>query len=828
MTGNSKAIYEKSSTSLVAQCVLIALCVALPLSLAFWVMGLSKWNLSIPWQYGNTDDIWQLTLNKVLYETGWVLSNPFLGAPDIASWHHNASAQTSALHSILMLALSPLVSDAVQMQQVYYLLNFPLICLTAFLACRLLNIGRVPSLCVGLLFAFTKFHIDEMLYSYLPNYFMVPLALVAIIWTMRGDLGSLAISPATPSPASRTWKLLGNRKFLLGLLFVFLTAISDGYYSFFTLLLLGFAVLTRVLLGDWKRPVSLIPGITYILVLFATAVALQIPLADYKNAHKSEFYPNGVEDPALAKHPFEAEVYSSSLKLLLAPNEQHHVPLLGAIGKRMVSSSNEARKFERGNYWPLGFLGALALVMSFVLLAFPAFSIKRPRNWKSGGDDEAASSLRSVLLPLILFSFLMSISGGTGTLIAFVFPTIRAYERFPVFLAFLLYLGIAWYATLKLENTSGPRRFMWLTVIVWVTVFSLYDQIPRNSRKGNEGEAQRFKADRLFVEQIESTVAPRSMVYQYPYSQYLRDSKYYGWGSFSHVRLYLHSKAIHWSNGGAKNSPADDWHLRASRLPFEELLAEVEALGFKGLVIDRSVVKDDEYDTLRQILLKRGDFLREDPVSKLAFVKLKDLGVLVTYQPDYKELLQVTVTDPTAMQAGTMPRLIESDAAKKYLKANAVAPGTVLTKAAHPELFTNSVALTRGLGDTAILPITDMLGEMRCAMRKAAKPGSGAEVVLTLTNLSNFDWKLNQGAFQLRVGVHIRQADGTMLVWDNGFRTKSEPYIKRGASQEITADLNAIPMSGLPQGSRPDMFEFELVQDGSAWFNKISCSVPLG
>ena len=49
-------------------------------------------------------------------------------------------------------------------------------------------------------------------------------------------------------------RLLRMRKFWLGLLFVVLVAMSDGYYAFFALLLLGFATLCRVVAGDWREP----------------------------------------------------------------------------------------------------------------------------------------------------------------------------------------------------------------------------------------------------------------------------------------------------------------------------------------------------------------------------------------------------------------------------------------------------------------------------------------------------------------------------------------------------------------------------------------------
>lgn len=93
--------------------IYIGLLIILPMVLGYYVLGLNHWDMSIPMIYGNGDDIWQLTLTKVLTDTGWVLSNPFLGAPEVASWHHNAAAQTSALHSVIMLGLNFFIKDPI-------------------------------------------------------------------------------------------------------------------------------------------------------------------------------------------------------------------------------------------------------------------------------------------------------------------------------------------------------------------------------------------------------------------------------------------------------------------------------------------------------------------------------------------------------------------------------------------------------------------------------------------------------------------------------------------------------------------------------------------
>ncbi|MHB1564980.1 MAG: hypothetical protein ACYCXP_13015 [Leptospirillum sp.] len=805
--------------------------------MAYQVMGLRSWNLSIPLDYTNGDAIWQFVLTKMLVNTGWVLTNPYLGAPGVAHWHNNAAAQTSALHSVLMLALSPLISDPVRLQQTYYLLNFPLICLTSFVACRLLGIARLPAFAVGLLYAFTTFRFNYVAYAFLPNYFMVPLALVSVIWILNGRFATLL----NESEVSAGWwyklmHIMRSRDFLLGFVFVLLMAVSDGYYAFFTLLLLGFAAFSRIVIGDWKRPLSLIPAGVYIVALLGAALALQWPLHEYKQTHRSEFYPHGVQDSSLIKHSMEAEVYSTSLKMMVSPIPNHRIAFVGNFGKRVAHTSDEALQFKLGSNArvSLSTLGTLLFCVALILIAIPASQravvhrTSATNQWTNPASPPNA--ILGALLSLTLFIFLCSIFGGVGTLIALVFPTIRAYNRFPIFLIFVLYLGGAWFMTQKLREPNGLRRIAWASFLIVVTLVALYDQIPIDARKGNAAMKAQFLAEDRFVQKLEAALPPDAMVYQFPYSQYLRNSKYYGWGSFAGVRLYLHSHNLRWSNGGAKNSPADDWNFRISQLPLNKLIAEVEAVGFSGFVIDRTVLNSNEYQRICRIFTSRGYEILEDAPSKISFVRLRDPGFKLVYDPTYREADHIIVSDPARLLAQSdFPELIDGTALRRLVRHDAQKINYVIRKADHPEIFVNGSTITRGLGQTVISPISDMRGKMSCTLKVSRGTDNTTNtLILTVQNQSPFNWKIGgSGEFPIRIGAHILNPNGKTLIWDNGFRIPIETYIQRNASQTFTFPIDSLPISSGVKSSGPLVAEFTLVQDSNAWFPNISCRVPL-
>lgn len=823
---------------------LLILLGALPIALGISVMGLWHWDLAIPLDYRaqNADETWQIILTKMVIDTGWVLNNPYLGAPGVAHWYDNAAAQTSAIHSILMRALSGAIPNAVKLQQVYFLLNFSLISFASYFSCRLLGIRRLPAYCIAILFAFLGYRFNFFIYSFLSNYFAVPLALVAVFWVMTGEFSRSFADPNLSSIAILRKQAVSS-KFVLGAIFVILIAISDGYYAFFTLLLLGFALVVRALSGDMKRPASLLVPVTYIVLLMATALSISRPLHNYKQSHVEEFAPNGVKDPALRRHPFEAEVYSVSLKLLVTPTPNHRVEALAKLGKKITATSDAARQYKTGAIFaPLGFLGSSLLVATFALLAIPALRSDWDRKQSPGTDEQEVKIIWASCV-LAVFIFLCSISGGIGTLIALVYPTIRAYDRFPLFLIFVLYVGAGAAITRSLRLASSARRWKISIAAIIIASLSLYDQLPNNIDKGSKEIAGRYLAERSFVQGMEDKLPAGTMVYQYPYSQWLTNSPYYGWGSFAQVRLYLHSSKLRWSNGASKNSPIDTWHANMAKLPIDQLITEAKAAGFRAFVIDRRFVPDSEYQTVMAALSAATDSPPlEDESSKLTYFSLPDPGYRVTYEDSYQQVRELQINDLALTKNASFPRLVDQHALAELIGKGEKAEPWVIDRKSHPGVFRSAAGMDRGMGESPVLPLTDMKGKIQCsASQSNVSSKSNDSWVMAITNSSDFDWILDQGQYPIRIGVHIRDSAGSMLRWDDGWRLKTDNtqnatgsstvkghlLIPKGGTARVDVSLSQLDLTGTGEGNHGLAADFRMVQDGHAWFGHLGCEIAI-
>jgi len=179
-------------------------------------------------------------------------------------------------------------------------------------------------------------------------------------------------------------------------------------------------------------------------------------------------------------------------------------------------------------------------------------------------------------------------------------------------------------------------------------------------------------------------------------------------------------------------------------------------------------------------------------------------------------------------QTAGMPRVISgfaecpggaSDPAPLYL-AHDVQPANRFEYGAN-------TSSERGTGRLPILPLTDVTGSLTCER----VPGATADndtVLLKLGNDSNFDWSLDTGKLPLRIGVHLLDSKGAMVRFDDGLRVAATGmFVPSHGTAAIRFPLSKINLASLAPEHGALTVQFQLVQDGHAWFNNMHCAVPL-
>jgi len=792
----------------------------LPLLLAVILFGAYNWDFSIPFSYGMHDGTYHLVSAKGLLENGWIFENKYLGAPGVADWHFHAAAQTSALHSVIIKVIGFFTNDAIASVQYYYFLNFSLISSTTYVAFRLAKVNSWLALSAGFIFAFLNYRlVNNLEVLFLGSYFMIPLVGLVVYWSALGEF--------TVDSKSNFKEIVFSKRFLFSLLVMIVMGTSDGYYSFFTLLLLLFSALITLLNYGSRSLINFSIPIVFAGVVLAMVTALSFPIDQYKKNHMSEFYPNGKLDEWMIKKPFEAEVYSTSLKLLVAPAYYHRNELLSDISKKIISTNNEHKENVS---WvplhPLGFLGTIFLIITFSFLAIRKID-GHSANATQFENEEHAHKLR-ILAVLSLFVFLSSIYGGVGTIVALGFPTIRAYERFIVFLIFFNMLATYYFISTRL-TLKLSRNIFFIGAIVLITFFAIWDQSPRYKSKykdasfiappnGGDVSFGGFVAEKLFIQKLESVLPKGALVYQYPYSQFLDNNKYYKGGVSGHMRAYLHSKDLHWSNGASKNSPIDIWHRTLADSDLDTILEILPQYGFNAVLIDRAVVKDDEYALIKKYVRQKiGVEIINDDNAKMAYFILPTNGFTLVFDDNYKYPNTIFIKDVELVDFSKLPSYINKEKLKVVIESYVRSKNITLNLSSITGLFDKKRYDSRIISINTPLDKALLKGDLVSSIEHIELVESGnINIVLEIKNKSNIDWKLNSGLLPISIGYHIYNKDNQLLEWDNAYRVNSKMILLSGESKNLTINIDSLNLHNLcTEGCK---LVFELVQDGNTWF----------
>lgn len=802
-----------------------------PLAIAFFAFAGNQWDFSVPFVYYRNDDVWQLILTKSLLDNGWFLNNPFLGAPAVATGYYNSAAQTSSIHSLVMKVIGIFVADAVKVQNYYYFLNFSLISVAAYVSCRLLGVSRLFAVAVGGLYALNLGRLNQPYFAFISNHFMVPLAILVVVWCakaeyIKGDeiLRFKAVFQ----------QLIKSGKFWLSYLIIFLTAISDGYYAFFTALLLGLSSLLAIFWAPRQRLANSLVPLFFAGTIIGTALLVMTPLTQYRSDNQAEFFPGGVQDPALTIHPFEAEVYAATLKTMLTPNLNHRVGWLARIGETMRKSGADARKYGYGVHGQLGSLASLFFLLLMSVFLFPKWILENKFvNDRHGVASPTHAGAVLYLLAVIAgFIFVCETLGGLGSIIAFVYPFIRAYERLSIFLIFVVLLAAAFFLTHALPQKSRHHPASVLIVAVISIIFVL-DQIPVNlARTLDLPHAKRFLAERSFVKSVESTLSPGDMIYQYPYAQYMAMSPYYGMGSQAQMRSYLHSHSLRWSNGASKNSNVDVWHRNLALLPADELMSELALFGFKGALIDRWVVKEDEFRSIANAARAIGsNRTLENSIAEMTFFGFPDYGFHLEMDRSFRLPEQIYIHKNIPLDYSRIPAYLNSEALKNILKSKDGEQTEAVIFSNHPGLLNAGLFSAMRIGFNANLEGKELLGDVDCDINMNTNANTpDAEIRFNIRNNSSRPWKLNSGSRPITLGYHIIDSDGKTIRWDNGYRVKSNALLEPGKVERMSVKIAGLGLQEFDVGK--NRIVFELLQEGNVWFgvnpiNKV-CRVKLG
>ena len=529
------------------------------LVILFWVMGLWRRDLAIPFYEFRADVIFYSSLIKGLLDNGWYLHNRFIGMPAGLNFHEFPMADN--LYYLLMKTMSFWTSDYAVILNLYFLLTFPLTVLTSLCVFRRFRVSYPPAIVGSLLFAFLPYHFWRgERHPYLASYYLVPLVVMVILWVCLGE--SLFRYRKDTSGHEWSW---ASPKGIASVVICVLVASGGVYYAFFA----GFLLLVAGVFACFRyRSLRqlLASGILSAVIVLASVINIS-PSIIY-------VYQHGGSTELMRRSPAEAEIYGLKIAQLLLPVSGHRVNFLKSLKWRYHRGAPMANENDSSSLGVFGALGFLCLI-----------------GWLVFGKSELQyAELFNSLSVLNVFAVLLGTTGGFGAIIAFAaLPQIRAYNRISVYIGFFSLFALVLLLQSLAQRWAGSRakRCVFNGALGLVLLIGILDQAAPGLIVPYEGLRPEYVSDADFIRLIEASVPEHSMIFQLPYVPFPESRPVHRMQDYDLFRGYLHSKTLRWSYGATKFSAGDAWQREVAAKPLDEMVEILAFAGFRGIYLDR-------------------------------------------------------------------------------------------------------------------------------------------------------------------------------------------------------------------------------------------------
>ncbi len=556
------------------------------LSLGYFTYNfrLSRADLTAPLCPAANDSAALLSLVKSIQESGWPWVVERVGAPGVAErfdYPLPEHAHYLFLRSILQFTDNPFLAF-----NLWAILSYPLVAVCSLAVLRAIGLSSPIAFALAMVYAFLPYHAGRVFsHTMLAHYHTVPLILLPAIWITQGrlpffkPLDEFGRRRLNPFNATTAWTIV------LGAI----VATTSPYYAFFGCFFLAVAGLYRSL-SDWSwRPI--LAGLGTAAFVSAIGFACAWPFL----RHQWEHGPN----PAVAqRNPNEAEVYSLKVTQLVLPFGGHRI---GAIGHFTQLYNAEAPLSNENRDSVLGFIGATGflILLGRLLMA------------------RAGPTLLGGLAILNVAAILLGATGGFGAIFNFaVFPQIRCYNRVCVFIAFWSLLTVG----LLVERWAGgsPKR-IWLAAL-GLLAFGLFDLTSQRQAPNHAQLQANHVAWAGFVNRVEDSLPPGSMVFQLPAASYPEAGVVHKMPDYAHLACHGYSRTLRWSFGTNRNRRWAEWHEYVASRPTPEMLELLALADFAAVYVDRRGFADNGVALVSELRERLGtEFVSSDAGEQLVF-----------------------------------------------------------------------------------------------------------------------------------------------------------------------------------------------------------------
>jgi phosphoglycerol transferase len=518
-------------------------------------------------------------------------------------------------NSTLFLIAYSVTRDTVASLNLYYLLTFPLAFVSAYWVFGRLKLPDPFRFGSATLYALMPFHFQRGVGHLMESsYFLAPLLIYVVLLTFTAR-------PYFHAYVDGAWRLSwkDKRDWFFLCVMVFLSPLNE-YHQLFFMMLLTIAALVASMRYRNHR---ILAGAAILLAAAGLSTVAKMLLSGL------------LSEPGLGLsligRPIssygDAERYGLKMIQVVLPVMGHHLESFRDI-RGIYDGAHEVNE---NSTVALGLFGAVGFVY---LIAHGVYAIIRKT--PKGGILDLCSLLT---LCCVLIATIGGVASVVATAGAVLFGSdslltqVRGYNRIIVFIAFFSYYACS-VLLMRLAfraSAHAPGRLSKKAVaaIVWLPIFALalWDQVPFQLTNSKDGAA-RYSSDRDFFPRIEAQLAPRSLIFQYPFNLHHADvnrSGRYPYNYSDGIRPYLNSQTLRFTYGGDSGSVQITWLEQTSALPPQRLIQRLCEYGFSGMVVHRKLFKAPERESAEfEALLSAalGSSLQESTDKDFSFAPL--------------------------------------------------------------------------------------------------------------------------------------------------------------------------------------------------------------
>ncbi len=543
--------------------------VAILVSAIIGLISMRIWEVDISVLPKNYDDVVSMAaLAESINENGiaGIYFNERLGAPEGSSLIDFQFFDFLLTGMVLFVNL--FTSDGVMTIYIVYFLGFPLAAAGMYFLLTYLRIENITKVALSILFAVSPYHFLRGIgHLTLSNYFIIPLGVYLAFIIM--DYERIKECKTKRICACISAALVG---------------ISCAYYAFFVAVILGVALLFKIV--QKKNLKVFLYEARYLYIISAGVLMEMLPKLIY-----SIF--NGKNYESAVRYPSEAEHLGLKIIQLFLPPSYSRIGMFRTISDTYRNSGVEINENVTSSMGMVATAGFFLVCIWFFVSYFRIDEGIKVNNRNdrlymgvSGYKFKTVKNYCDFLALSLLVLLLLSMVGGFGVIFnSFVTPLIRSYCRVSILIMCICLTMFAMacnYFAILIKN-----KIYYLVAVMLILCIGLYDQVKIEDAGWQSERQQDDTVYDAFFSKIESMLEEGDMVYQLPYMDFPEaDFQIVNMGHYAPFLGYLYTDNIRWSYGGVKGRNTIAKEMVCNAGMDKEFLGKLKQYGFKGVCID--------------------------------------------------------------------------------------------------------------------------------------------------------------------------------------------------------------------------------------------------